>query len=314
MKLSHLQNMVKRLPQGQPLSLEQVRQTLVQLGYDPENLYQELEMESKMADIHPDSSSSNAQVQLHSHPFYEILYCRNTCGAQYLMGTHRYRLQKGDVIIVPPGISHRPLLPETMEEPYKRYVLWVSPDFMLGAARYFPAPDVFSRCSLLRSVGPDRDALAEHFRSASRETEKQETGWESTVIGHAIIILSLLQRLLLRDGAYTVAERPELLDRVLAYVETHLAEKITLEDTAGRFWVSQSTITQTFRKQMGVSFYRCVTQRRLISAKSLIEQEIPLEDVGRRVGFSDYSTFYRAFKKEFGISPRQYRKLQHQED
>jgi AraC-like DNA-binding protein len=65
---------------------------------------------------------------------------------------------------------------------------------------------------------------------------------------------------------------------------------------------------------MGVSFYRCVTQRRLISAKSLIEQEIPLEDVGRRVGFSDYSTFYRAFKKEFGISPRQYRKLQHQED
>ena len=65
---------------------------------------------------------------------------------------------------------------------------------------------------------------------------------------------------------------------------------------------------------MGVSFYRCVTQRRLISAKSFIEQEIPLEDVGRRVGFSDYSTFYRAFKKEFGISPRQYRKLQHQED
>jgi AraC-like DNA-binding protein len=97
-------------------------------------------------------------------------------------------------------------------------------------------------------------------------------------------------------------------------VESHLAERITLENTARRFWVSQSTITQTFRERMGVSFYRCVIQRRLIAAKSLIEQGVQLEDVGRQVGFTDYSTFYRAFKKEFGISPRQYRKLQNPED
>ena len=61
---------------------------------------------------------------------------------------------------------------------------------------------------------------------------------------------------------------------------------------------------------MGVSFYHCVTQRRLIAAKSLIERGTNLEVVSHQVGFADYSTFYRAFKKEYGISPRQYRKLQ----
>lgn len=311
MKLSDIQKMVGQLPLNRhPPSPEQIRDMVIQLGLDPDALYQELEMESRMADIHPDSGTSNTQVQLHSHPFYEILYCRNSCGAQYLMGTQRYRLQKGDVIIVPPGISHRPLLPETMNEPYKRYVMWVSQDFMQGAGRYFPAPEVFSRCSLLRTVGADSEMLAEHFRNASRETEKRDTGWESAVIGSAAIILSLLQRMLLRDGPYTAAERPELLDRVLAHIENHLSEKITLEETARRFWVSQSTVTQTFREKMGISFYRCVTQRRLIAAKSLIEQGLPLEEIGRQVGFADYSTFYRAFKKEYGISPRQYRKLQ----
>ena len=313
MKLSDIQKVVARFPSNTlPPTIDEVRDVIVQLGLDPDSLYQELEMESRFADIHRDITHSNNQVQLHSHPFYEILCCRNTCGAEYLMGAQRYRLQKGDVIIVPPGISHRPLLTEVMEEPYDRYVLWVNPEFMHTAE--FTDKDVFARCCLLRSEGTDSEILREHFHAGSRENENQTPGWENIVVGNAVIILALLQRMLLRNGPYTAPERPELLDRVLAYIETHLAERITLEETARRFWVSQSTVTQTFRDKMGVSFYRCVTQRRLIAAKSLIEQGISMEEVGQKVGFADYSTFYRAFKKEYGISPRQYRKLQNQED
>ena len=100
---------------------------------------------------------------------------------------------------------------------------------------------------------------------------------------------------------------PYLLDRALAYIEDHLAEKITLGDIAKHCWVSQSTITQTFRNKLGLSFYRCVTQARLIAAKRLIEGDQSLESIAEAVGFMDYSAFYRAFKQEFGISPRQYR-------
>ena len=87
-------------------------------------------------------------------------------------------------------------------------------------------------------------------------------------------------------------------------------EPITLADTAKHFWVSESKISQTFRQKLGSSFYRCVTQRRLIAAKSLIIQGIPLNEVNERVGFADYSTFFRAFKREYGIAPSQFRELQ----
>ena len=60
----------------------------------------------------------------------------------------------------------------------------------------------------------------------------------------------------------------------------------------------------------GVSLYRYITQRRLIAAKTHIQNGATLEQVSRDVGFADYSTFYRAFKQEFGISPRRYRELQ----
>ena len=60
---------------------------------------------------------------------------------------------------------------------------------------------------------------------------------------------------------------------------------------------------------MDVSFYRYVTQRRVIAAKVLILNGEPLESIGEQVGFVDYSTFYRAFRQAFSISPMQFKKL-----
>ena len=65
-----------------------------------------------------------------------------------------------------------------------------------------------------------------------------------------------------------------------------------------------------FKEKMGVSFYRYVSQRRLIAAKTLIEKGELLENVAAMTGFGDYSGFYRAFRQEYGITPRQYRNLQ----
>lgn len=293
--------------------MERMQNYLRRLGYDPDNFYQELEMSSRFVDTHQDTSFSNARVSLHSHSFYEVIYCRSAENVEYLVGSDRYRLQKGDIVFVSPGTGHRPLLPEKMSVPYCRDVLWLSTEFVESLSRIFPDSEFQGKTysSLLRTAGTRWDYLGDFFRTGVKEAERQMSGWETVVFANALTLLTHLKRAFRDEGLKPMrAEQPELLDRVIAYMEEHMEEKLTLSGMAKHFYVSESTVTQTFRKRMGVSFYRYLTQRRLIAAKAMITEGISFEIISQRVGFSDYSTFYRAFRQEYGISPRQYRKLQ----
>ncbi len=313
MKLGDIRILTREFPlEESPDQQAKLFDKLRELGYEPGAFYQELEMSSRFVDTNRDISYGGNPVQLHSHNFYELIYCRGGSQVEYLVGTERYRLQRGDIVIVAPGVSHRPLIPETVTEPYKRYVLWMNAQFAGSLAEMFPVLKNFQklRSNLIRTAGTRWEFLGDLFRSGVQEAESRTPESEALVVANTITLLFQLHRAITQDGSTALsAERPELLDKILEYVEEHLAEKITLEDVARRFWVSQSTVSQVFRQKMDVSFYRCVTQRRLIAAKTLIAEGTVLEDVSTRTGFADYSTFYRAFKKEYGISPRQYRKV-----
>ena len=105
-------------------------------------------------------------------------------------------------------------------------------------------------------------------------------------------------------------DQRSLLEKITSYVEANLAQKITLQMIACQFHVSVSTITQLFRKKEKTTFHHFVTSKRMEKARDLILQGIPLETVGRAIGYQDHSTFYRAFRQTFGISPREYRKAE----
>ena len=85
MKLDDIRRLSQKLGNiGEPRDVQKLQELLREMGIDPGSFYQELEMSSRYVDTHRDVSWSNASVSLHSHSFYEILYCRNTCGAEYL--------------------------------------------------------------------------------------------------------------------------------------------------------------------------------------------------------------------------------------
>ena len=311
-KLSVVRDLSKRFsPPTTQEEMQKILETLREEGIDVQSFYQELEMSDPLVETHRDVSYSNSQLTLHSHTFYELLYCCNDCGAEYLVGADRYRLQKGDIVFVPPGISHRPLLPEKMPEPYQRYVLWISQEFVDRFSQMLSAGEkMMAYGTLLRTGNNKWELLGGYFRRGVWEAEHQAPGWQAALVGNTITLLTLMSRSIQERTANLLkAEKPDLLNEVMNYIELHLNEKITLEETARNFYVSVSTITQLFRQKMGTSFYRCVTQRRLIAAKVRIGTGEALEDVSRAVGFADYSSFYRAFKKEYGITPRQYTQL-----
>lgn len=293
---------------------EHLRRALEGRGSSWGDMYQELEMSHRFVDAYRHESAQGGHVPLHSHSFYELLYCRNSCGMEYLLGPSRYRLQRGDLVFTPPGVEHRPLLTDQPAEPCRRDVIWLSREFVARTAQAFPFPGPMDWDSpfLLRTAGTPWEELGAWVQAGVGEALRRAPGWEACVAGSTMVLLTLLARAMAgHEGAPVAqAEKPELLERVFAYIEAHLGEQITLAETAKHFWVSESKISQTFRQKLGVSFYRCVTQRRLIAAKSLIIQGLPLNEVNERVGFSDYSAFFRAFKREYGIAPSQFRKLQ----
>ncbi len=278
-------------------------------GINLDEAYQELEMDDDLVNTHEDPGLSPEGVQLHSHNYYEILYiCSGNI--QYLIRTDRYRIQKGDIIIVPPGVGHQPILSEEHKTPYKRYVLWLSNEFINGIAPLFPDND-FLKPRLLRTAGTRWATISNKFYAGIMEEERKLPGWKSAVYGNTMELITMLYRAVLdKDSLHLKSEMPELLDKILAFVEDHLSEEITLDDTGKRFFVSRSTISNVFRKEIGISFYRYVTQRRLVAAKNLILEGMSMENIAEKVGFTDYSSFYRAFKNEYGISPRQFKEQQ----
>ena len=281
-------------------------------GVDFSNIYQELEMNSRYVDTHIDVSLGDIPVSLHSHSFYEIVYVLSNSGTQYLAGTRRYLLQPGDVIIIPPGIGHKPLFPSELAEPYKRIVLWVSAEFVEATSHIIPTytPKFSQQIFLLRTANTPYEYIGKYFQAGLKESHEKKECWEVSLCGNTMqLLVACIRAFTDHKKHHLKSEKPELIDDIVAYIETHLSDKITLSDTAQRFFVSESTIGQTFQKKMHLSFYHYVTQRRLIAAKSMMLKENNLDILSTKVGFSDYSSFYRAFKKEFGISPREYRNL-----
>lgn len=313
MKLTDIQTISKKLSNTPSLEIqEKMKSLLLELGYDPNNVYQELEMNSKYVDTHQDISYSNNHVQLHSHNFYELLYCRTTCNVEYLVGSQRYKLQKGDIILIPPGVSHRPILPEPLDQPYIRDILWLSEEFIDTMKHLNDSLFINNTNSiyLLRTLNTKYEYLGEYFHKGVIENDSKKYGYEMVILGNTISLLTHLVRALSdRKSVSLKAEKPELFDEITDYIEHNYFNKITLSDLTSKFYISESTIHLLFKEKMNTTFYRYVTLRRLIEAKRLIGENIPLENVANLVGYTDYSTFYRAFKHEYGISPRKYKNI-----
>ena len=285
---------------------------LAQEGIAIGNLYQELEMSSSLVSFHSDISYNRQSISLHSHSFYEIMFCRSCDRVEYLVGANRYRLAAGDLILVAPGVSHKPILPDDMQYAYERDILWVSSDLVERICELFPASllKTVQGFSLLRTKGSDWSYIGDYFSDGLREFEEMQTGYEESATATAMLILTHLCRAAHSGEAHhSQAEQPTLLTSFIEYIENNLSESLTLDSIAAHFYISRSAVSKFFREEMDTSFHRFLTQRRLILAKQLISEGEGMERVAQLCGFTDYSVFYKAFKKEYGLSPREFAKL-----
>lgn len=96
---------------------------------------------------------------------------------------------------------------------------------------------------------------------------------------------------------------------LLAYIQEHFTEKLSLEDLANQFHLSEKYISRYFKEHFQLTFVNYTNYLRLTYAKSLLETtELPVTEVALQSGFPNVSYFIRIFKEKYGSSPQKYRK------
>ncbi len=98
------------------------------------------------------------------------------------------------------------------------------------------------------------------------------------------------------------------LQQAIAYIEAHLEEDISVVEIATHLNMGQYQFSRWFKQSMGVPPYQYVIQQRVERAKRLLKkQKLSLADIALECGFNSQSHLIRHFKKQVGITPKQYR-------
>lgn len=138
---------------------------------------------------------------------------------------------------------------------------------------------------------------------------------DSDLYGHTLYENSLFSMLLvlsLRACIYTdpvVKSRRKknlVMDDVFLYIKEHLSEDLSLEQLEKEFFISKYHICREFKRLSGQSPHSYIVKARLDLCKKYIEQGKPIHEVYQLGGFGGYNHFFRAFKKEYGMTPKEY--------
>jgi AraC-like DNA-binding protein len=216
------------------------------------------------------------------------------------------------VLLISPMELHQPMFgPEQRE--YERIVLWIDKRFLEELS--LPGQD-FTACfdtdspnhaNLLRPEGVQRQFLMFLLEQLISETVSREPYQQIASVSYLAQVLVTLNRLALqRRKDDTVTPQDSTVYDVLGYINEHYNENMSLDDLANKFFVSKYHLAREFQRLVGTSVHRYIIQKRLVMAKQMLSTGRPSSEVYQNCGFGDYSNFYRAFKAEYRISPKEY--------
>ncbi len=125
-------------------------------------------------------------------------------------------------------------------------------------------------------------------------------------------MMSIVLVLVLRSCIYAEPKqkirksKPFLVDDIFTYINNHITEEISLDHLEKEFYVSKFHISREFKKATGLTLHRYIVKTKLDLCKKLIEEGNAIVDIARICGIGSYNNLFRAFKKEFGITPKEY--------
>lgn len=250
--------------------------------------------------LFPDPTNTN--FRLHNHNEYEILLFIEG-DAKYVVEDKTYTLEPYDIIIIRKNELHR--IYHNSQTPYRRLILWVNPAFFANnncpeyEKQFLKAPlNVGHKipASLVRSSG-----LLDAFLRYKKYSENFSLDGNIPILQTTIVeILYLINKITVFSAADTSKNSVK---NIILYINNHYTEDLSLDLLENKFFISKYYLCRAFRKATGLTIHEYIRRKRLTKVRELCDTGLSISNAAIQAGFGDYSSFYRAYQKEYGVSP-----------
>ena len=230
------------------------------------------------------------------HPYHEILYFMGDT-ATFLTQKEKLELNKGVLLLIPKESYHQFFIPN--QDLYERCVL----NFPDLPELSDLIESVMTQIQIIPQITSSLQALFKHL---IQSFSLPFSGHEREILLQSVFAQLLLE-LKLHSSKVSVTLRSEHKNPIIAdaleWIEKNYQNSITLADIANVLHISSTSLSHSFKQELGISVYRYISEKRLIFAHSLICAGVAPTQAYLQCGWSDYSSFYRAYKKMFRTMP-----------
>ncbi len=238
----------------------------------------------------------------HIHTYCEVLLFISGKGDFNIDGV-LYTPKPYDLIFIPNATYHY-FIPGS-DTPYENYVLDFHPS-MLSLQHY---NRLFSHPLTINIKGdPEFRRFFELFDYYhTTYTPEDFTTCSNALLRELLVFCSYR----LSSAVRVEAERNQLVDTMLTIISENLDQPIDADFLSQKLMLSKSYLQNVFSQAMHIGLKQYITQKKIYAAQHDIMAGESSADVSAKYGFSDYSVFFRLYKKTLGYSPRQTKALHH---
>ena len=263
-------------------------------------------MNSDLCAAYLETENPSKGFELHYHSVYELYYFVDG-DADYQVEGRQYHLKPNSLILLAPYVLHGVRI--NSRQTYKRYSIHFDMDRISLELRPillapFPGKESISKEEVYYTdlqdfnLPPFLQALVRSQTSGSSLFAKLEQVYLEAILSELTFMRTQKHPV---ENTYTLSKPiPEVID----YINKHFSEKITLDTLSKHFFLNKDYLNRLFKKNIGITVALYITHKRIGYAQHLLETGMSASVVARTVGFDDYSSFYRAYKKITGSSPR----------
>ena len=236
-------------------------------------------------------SDRPAFLEREMHPYHEILYVLCGSAELYLAGGSK-KVEKETLFIIPEETYH--FFKIDGEERFLRLKISIPPDM---------DEPVFARTvENLRILEVQGEGVRYALQKLCRVLKEETADKGFHAYAAFLMLISALCGENMEEMPRFIETR-HIVKEIEDFVGENLSADLTVNRLANQFHTSPSSLTHNFKKECGISLHKFILQKRLLYARKRILEGGRPTKIFRDAGFLEYSSFYKAYTKFWGISP-----------